>query len=253
MINTECLVKYTCDLESELNLDWGEGTLAFCKENGGKWWKIESNVWVEKANGNPPTGGYDGNPATITQDSTHRFATDAEKTTWNAKQAALGFTPANVVHNHDGVYATAAHTHAGVYEPVTSNANKGYTINVQALTSSPADGQTIYFGTLPKVPVTVQGTSKIYIRAAGTIKRAEIYCFSGTAGSNEAWPVSIRLNNSGDTLIQSLSVSASERVFTNASLNIAVVAGDYFEVKVVNPTFATNPLTTVWGGYVYIE
>lgn len=29
------------------------------------------------------------NPSNITQDSTHRFVTDAEKTTWNAKQAAL--------------------------------------------------------------------------------------------------------------------------------------------------------------------
>lgn len=32
------------------------------------------------------------NPANITQDSTHRFATDAEKSTWNGKQDALGFT-----------------------------------------------------------------------------------------------------------------------------------------------------------------
>ena len=35
-------------------------------------------------------GGYDGNPATINQDATHRFATDTEKNTWNAKADALG-------------------------------------------------------------------------------------------------------------------------------------------------------------------
>lgn len=36
-------------------------------------------------------------PATlITQDDTHRFVTDAEKTTWSGKQNALGFTPENV-------------------------------------------------------------------------------------------------------------------------------------------------------------
>jgi len=29
----------------------------------------------------------------ITEDSTHRFTTDSEKSTWNAKQDALGFTP----------------------------------------------------------------------------------------------------------------------------------------------------------------
>jgi hypothetical protein len=32
----------------------------------------------------------------ITQDDTHRFVTDAEKTTWSGKQNALGFTPENV-------------------------------------------------------------------------------------------------------------------------------------------------------------
>lgn len=32
---------------------------------------------------------------TITESSTKRFVTDTEKTTWNGKQAALGFTPAN--------------------------------------------------------------------------------------------------------------------------------------------------------------
>lgn len=31
----------------------------------------------------------------ITEDSTHRFTTDAEKSTWNSKQDALGFTPVN--------------------------------------------------------------------------------------------------------------------------------------------------------------
>ena len=41
------------------------------------------------------TGDYSGNQ--ITQDSTHRFVTDTEKTTWNAKQDALGFTPENVI------------------------------------------------------------------------------------------------------------------------------------------------------------
>lgn len=36
-------------------------------------------------------------PATIiTQDSTHRFVTDAEKSTWNGKQDALGFSPEDI-------------------------------------------------------------------------------------------------------------------------------------------------------------
>lgn len=129
----------------------------------------------------------------------------------------------------------------------------GYTLSVQALTSSPADGATIYFGQLPKAPVTVAATSKIHIRKAGVIKSANIYCYSGTAGTAESWSMSIRLNNTTDTLIQAVALATSERIFSNTSLNIAVGVGDYIEIKCVNPTWVTNPLTCIFGGYVYIE
>lgn len=129
----------------------------------------------------------------------------------------------------------------------------GYAISVQALTSSPVDAQTIYFGTLPKAPITTAAASKVYIRATGTIKRAEIYCYSGTAGTAESWTLSIRKNNTTDTTIAAVAAATSERVFSNASLNIGVVSGDYIEIKAVNPTWATNPLTCIFGGYIYIE
>ena len=135
----------------------------------------------------------------------------------------------------------------------TGNISTPYTLSVQALSSSPVDAQTIYFGNLPKAPVTVAATSKVYIPRAGTIKRAEIYCYSGTAGTNQAWSGYVRLNNTTDTLIATLSVATSERIFSNSALSIAVVAGDYFEIKFINPTWATNPLTTIFGGYIYIE
>jgi hypothetical protein len=140
----------------------------------------------------------------------------------------------------------SSHTHAG-------GGGMGYTLHVQALTSSPTDSQTVYFGQLPKAPITTANVSKVYVRKAGTIKIAEIRCYSGTAGTGEAWSLYIRKNNSADTLIATLSVAASERVFTNSSLNIAMAAGDYFEIKSVQPLWATNPLTCIYGGYVYIE
>ena len=131
--------------------------------------------------------------------------------------------------------------------------NYGSVINVQALTSSPTDSQTVYFGTLPKTPVTVAATSKIYIRKTCTLKVAEIYCYSGTAGTAESWSLYVRKNNTAETLIATLTVSASERVFSNAALNISLVAGDYLEIKGVQPLWATNPLTTIYGGYLYFE
>ena len=133
------------------------------------------------------------------------------------------------------------------------NIKPGYTLSVQALTSSPADAATIFFGSLPKAPVTTGGTSKIVIQKAGAIKAASVYCFSGTAGTAEAWQMFIRKNNTTDTLIQSLSLATQERSFVNAALNIPVIVGDYIEIKLINPTWVTNPLTTIFGGSVYIE
>jgi hypothetical protein len=128
-----------------------------------------------------------------------------------------------------------------------------YTLSVQALTSSPADGATIYFGQLPKAPTTTANISKVYIPKTGTIKRVNIYCYSGTAGTAENWSAYIRLNNTTDTLIETIGASTNERIFNNESLNISVVAGDYIEIKMINPTWATNPATTIFGGYIYIE
>jgi hypothetical protein len=106
---------------------------------------------------------------------------------------------------------------------------------------------------LPKAPTTTANISKVYIRKAGTIKIAEIYCYSGTAGTAESWSLYIRKNNTTDTLIATLAVATNERVFSNIGLSIAVAAGDYIEIKGVQPTWATNPATTIYGGYIYIE
>jgi hypothetical protein len=129
----------------------------------------------------------------------------------------------------------------------------GYTLTVQALTSSPTDGQTVYFGNMPKAPVTSAAISKVYIPKAGYIKRADLYCYSGTAGTGETWSTYIRVNNANDYLIQTLTVAGSERRFNNGALNISVSAGDYIEIKGVQPTWATNPATTIYGGYIYVE
>lgn len=169
------------------------------------------------------------------------FLTSADWTTFNGKQDLL-------------VSGTNIKTVNGITLLGSGDVDiHGLTINVQALTSSPADGATIYFGTLPKAPVTTGAISKIFIRKAGTIKHAEIYCYSGTAGSAESWSLYIRKNNTTDTLIATVAAATNERVFSNSSLSISMAVGDYFEIKAINPTWGTNPLTTIFGGYIYIE
>lgn len=133
-----------------------------------------------------------------------------------------------------------------------SNGENGYVLSLQALTSSPGDSVTMYFGNLPKPPTATAATSKVFIPARGRIVRAEIYCFSGTAGTAEAWSLYVRLNNASDTLISTISAAAAERIFSNSAISIPVVVGDYIEIKSVQPLWVTNPLTTIFGGYVYI-
>lgn len=130
---------------------------------------------------------------------------------------------------------------------------QGYAINVQALTSSPADTTPFYFGYKPSAITTTAGQNKIYIRKPGTLKIAEIYTYAGTAGTAEAVSLYIRVNNTTDYLIATLSVSANERIFSNTTLSIPLAVGDYVEIKCIPPVWATNPLTFICGGYIYIE
>jgi len=139
-------------------------------------------------------------------------------------------------------------------DPIGASGVSNYCIFVQALASSPADGVTNYFGNTPKVPSATAGAfGKVYIRVPGTIRIAEIYSYAGAAGTNEAWSLYVRKNNTTDYLIATVSLAANERVFSNIALNIPVVAGDYIEIKCIYPTWATNPTSIVYGGYLYVE
>lgn len=133
------------------------------------------------------------------------------------------------------------------------NIDDGYPIHTFALTHTPGDAQTTYFGDRPIAPSTTAGTNKIYIRQDGRITKAGVYSYSGTAGSAEAWTMYIRVNNAVDYLIESKTISANERMWINTSMDIPVVAGDYVEIKSVTSTMATNPATTIYGGGFYME
>lgn len=75
------------------------GTTIFAATGGGTW----NLIFAGGSGGSTAWNDITGKPSTfpptvpiaatdVTEDTTHRFATDAEKTTWNAKQAALSLT-----------------------------------------------------------------------------------------------------------------------------------------------------------------
>jgi len=108
--------------------------------------------------------------------------------------------------------------------------------------TSPADATTYYFGN--QFSNTPSGTAlrrKVVIPRAGTIKRADIIMI-GTVGSAEPSTMSLRLNNTTDTTLSSaIDLSVNPLEVLGVALNIPVVAGDFFEIKWVTPTWATNP------------
>jgi hypothetical protein len=140
------------------------------------------------------------------------------------------------------------HTHAG------GGTSGSYALHVQAASqATTTDAQTLYWGGMLVAPSTTANRWRVYIPFAGVIKAARIYSYAGTAGTAEAWTMSIRKNNSADTLIASVAAATNDRLWANDALAIAVVAGDYIEIKEVCPTWATNPATVTRTGVIFIQ
>ena len=117
-----------------------------------------------------------------------------------------------------------------------------------------ADSVTTYFGgAAGAAPSTTGGERRIYIPIAGTIKQVWVSATAGTAGSNEAWSMYLRKNDSADTLIETVGQAATNRAWIKSNASIAVAAGDYVEIKSVPPTWATNPADVRFGGFIVIE
>ena len=57
---------------------------------------------------------------TITEDTTHRFVSDAEKTTWNGKQNALGFTPEDTANKSTSTLDSASSVKFPVWSAILS-------------------------------------------------------------------------------------------------------------------------------------
>lgn len=159
---------------------------------------------------------------------------------------------------HAAAFAAAAHNHnlndltEKSYNSLTDKPSMGYALCVTAAGLDPADGLTYYFGGRYSAPTTTAGFCRVYIPAAGTIKTAYV-SWGGTAPTAENISVYIRLNNTSDTLIETIGDVSETKLFNNAALSIAVAAGDYIEIKVVCPTWTDNPTGVTFGGTLYVE
>lgn len=111
---------------------------------------------------------------------------------------------------------------------------------------NPSDATTYYIGSrFGTAPSTSEGLSKQYVTASGTITSAYVLINDeGVTGSNETSTMSVRVNGTTDyTISSAITVDGNPLTFSNAAMSVPVVPGDYFEIKWVTPTWATNPTT----------
>jgi hypothetical protein len=144
---------------------------------------------------------------------------------------------------------------AGTDYAAAGSSGSGYVLTAAATSgASPSDASTVYMGATFGLLGVAYNDARIYVPKAGTLKAAVVK-MTCTAGSNEAGGgVYIRINDTTDvTLSTSVTYDASPREVNNTSLNTAVSVGDYVAIKVVYPTWATNPSNVRWTAYIYIE
>lgn len=166
------------------------------------------------------------------------------------------YDPANIAQQVVGTTATQTLTNKSLTKSQITD-YQGYTLlGFVSASSSPADATTYYFGLGENILSTVSlAHQRIYIPRAGTIKVVNFTSYVGGAlATTEALTVHLRLNNTTDTLVtNTMTMDSRNNLGTNSSLNISVAAGDYIELKVLTPTWVTNPTGARFYFWVYIE
>jgi len=157
---------------------------------------------------------------------------------------------------YSGSDVEAALQEAGADIASNTAALMGMPLQVSTYNNTAADGTTYFFGGLHgSAWGTGSAARSITIPVDGTVKKAYLLItFAGTPTS-ENWTISFRLNDTTDTTISStVDLSGGSPVtVSKTDLNIAVVAGNTFEIKVAVPTMTTNPTAVSVSGLVYME
>ena len=134
-------------------------------------------------------------------------------------------------------------TKNGVEVATVNDVKSSILINHSA-TFNPADSTTYYHGSIiATAPTTATNSRRIYLGQDVTIIGATFTSLvSGVNGTSEDVTVYIRVNGTTDTLVGTIKMnSGTQQVVINSSLNLALTSTDYFEIKLITPTWVTNP------------
>lgn len=237
---------------------WVQGDIPYISATG-VWNHLAKNTTASRYLSN---SGTSNNPAWAQIDLTNGVTGTLPIASGGTNNGSLSVA-AGTVHYGDGtkLVALAAGTSGQVLQSAGASApiwfTSGYTLGPIALstaTGNPLDATDYYFG-FPAVNtlVSTADNHRIYFRKNCTIAIAEFNWFaSGVVGTNENTSLNIRLNNTTDTLVATVGTTAALKTFSNTALAISITSGDYIEMKLSCPTWATNPTTVAMSGYLYI-
>lgn len=117
-----------------------------------------------------------------------------------------------------------------------------YTIQTSGVAAiNPADNSTYYFG-IENAATTGANIRNVPFPFSGTIVYANVVIIAAAAGTAETFSCYLRINHATDVLVSNAaSITGLLQKFPNSALSTAITADDYFEGKVVFPTWTTNP------------
>jgi len=125
---------------------------------------------------------------------------------------------------------------------------------IGAANIDPNDSKNYYFGNFSgRAPrVDAGGYSIIYFPVAMLITRVDLnWWASGTAGSNEDVSLYLVINGTDEYLVATVGNTDEHKLFSKTDLEVAVEAGDWCEMKLATPAWATNPTSVSMGGNIF--
>lgn len=139
-------------------------------------------------------------------------------------------------------------TSTGASSLPTWQNSTGFSMLIRSSSGNPADATTYFIETFTALTTSTtsgKADQKLYVPYACKLDSAIVHAsVVGTLASAGNCTVSARVNNSADTTITSaLAMTAADNTATGSSLGLLLNQGDYLEIKILTPTWATNPTT----------
>ena len=119
---------------------------------------------------------------------------------------------------------------------------------------SPADATDYFWADMYLAADTLFGTYQLQIPGPMRIRKAFIRLMAGGAtGTNEDISLYIRVNDATDYFIATVSTATTNRDFRNNDMNVPLTGTDLICIKMVSPTWVTNPVNLRCYGWLLAE